>query len=272
MKTRLILAAILLPLLLTVILVLPKVLTAILFGILSALVAYELLANTGLVKQTRLLIYSMVAAFCVSIWSYCGMSYAWGVLGLLAFLSLLFMEMMIGQMKLRLSKIALCLVGGLLMPYLLCSLVRLQAGDVTGRFYIMLPFVVAFLSDSGAYFIGKFLGKHQLAPLISPKKTIEGAVGGLATGIIGMLIYGLLLDFAFGFTVNYFYAMIYGLVGGLAGMFGDLWFSAIKRQTGIKDFGTILPGHGGVLDRFDSMMTVGPLLEILVVLLPVAVK
>lgn len=272
MKTRIIVSVILLPLLLIVILALPRIFTAILFGLLSALAAYELLVSTGYVKHTRLVIYSMVAAFFVSLWSYYGMPYVWGLLGALVFGVLLFGEMMLSHMKLRFSKITLCLVAGLAIPFLLCSLVRIQAYEGTGRHYIMLPFVVAFLSDAGAYFIGKFFGKHQLAPVISPKKTVEGALGGFAGAVIGMLVYSLLLDLAFGFTVNYLYAIIYGVIGSLAGMFGDLCFSAIKRQTGMKDFGSILPGHGGILDRFDSMIIVGPLVEAFLILIPVAVK
>ena len=272
MKTRIIVSVILLPLLLIVILALPKVFTAILFGALSALAAYELLAGTGYIKHIRMVAYSMIAAFLVSIWSYFGMSYAWGLLGVLVFVALLFMEMMLSHVKLRFSKVALCIVGGLLIPFFLCSLVRIQTGVGTGRYFIMIAFVVAFLSDSGAYFVGKFLGKHQLAPVISPKKTIEGAVGGLLTAVIGMVVYGLLLDHAFGFEVNYFFAAVYGVVGSVAGMFGDLCFSVIKRQTGIKDFGNVIPGHGGVLDRFDSMVIVGPLVEIMLILIPVAVK
>ena len=86
------------------------------------------------------------------------------------------------------------------------------------------------------------------------------------------LIIALVLDLAFAqFRVNYGIAILYGLVGSLAGVFGDLCFSVIKRQTGIKDYGNLIPGHGGILDRFDSMMVVGPLAEILLILLPLAV-
>jgi len=132
--------------------------------------------------------------------------------------------------------------------------------------------VLAFLSDTGAYFTGLKFGKHKLAPVISPKKTIEGVVGGVLGAILGMIIYCLVLRMAFGFQVNYLYAVLYGIVGSAAGVFGDLCFSVIKRQTQIKDYGNLFPGHGGILDRFDSMMVVAPLVEILMMLLPVAVK
>ena len=104
------------------------------------------------------------------------------------------------------------------------------------------------------------------------EKTVEGAVGGVLGGIAGMLVYCLVLSKCFSFTVNYWYALVYGVLGALAAMFGDLSFSAIKRQNGIKDYGNLIPGHGGVLDRFDSMTLVAPLAEILLILLPIAVR
>ena len=86
-----------------------------------------------------------------------------------------------------------------------------------------------------------------------------------------MILYTLILQLAFDFYVNYLYAVLYGLLGSLTGIVGDLCFSVIKRQTGIKDYGNLIPGHGGVLDRFDSMMLVGPLMEALILIIPVAV-
>ena len=272
MKIRIIAAAVLVPLLLIIVLALPKVWTAVLFGVMAAIGAYELLCNTRFLRHRRLVLYSMIMAFLVPVWCFSGRVYVWGLLGLLLFCVALFGEMMLSHVKLRFEKIALCLVAGILIPYLLTSIVRIHMVDGTGRYFIMIPFIMAFLSDTGAYFVGKFFGRHKLAPVISPNKTIEGAVGGVLGAILGMLIFGLILDLAFGFTVNYLYACIYGLVGSLGGMFGDLCFSTIKRQTGIKDYGNLIPGHGGILDRFDSMMIVGPAAEILLILIPLAVK
>ena len=132
--------------------------------------------------------------------------------------------------------------------------------------------MLAFLSDTGAYFAGYFFGKHKLAPVISPKKTIEGVVGGVLGAMVGMVIYCLVMQLFFKYRVNYAFALIYGFVGSLAAVFGDLCFSVIKRQTGIKDYGNLIPGHGGILDRFDSMMVIGPLAEVLILLIPVVVK
>ena len=132
--------------------------------------------------------------------------------------------------------------------------------------------MLAFLSDTGAYFIGCRFGKHKLAPVISPKKSIEGVFGGVGFAVVGMLLYCVLMQLIFKCQVNYGYALIYGVLGSLAGVYGDLCFSVIKRQTGIKDYGNLIPGHGGVLDRFDSMLVVSPLVELMLAVFPVVVK
>lgn len=272
MKTRVIAAVALLPLLLIIVLVLPKIYTAILFGLMAALAAYELLYGTGLVKHPRLIGYSMVMAFLVSMWCHFGREHAVMVLGVVIFTGIIFAEMMLSHVKIQFEKLAYCVAAGLLIPFLLTSLVRIHSVKSTGNYFIIIPFVLAFLSDTGAYFAGRAFGQHKLAPVISPNKTVEGMVGGILGAMLGMVLYTLILQLFFKFRVNYFYSLIYGFFGSLAGVFGDLCFSCIKRQTGIKDYGKLIPGHGGILDRFDSMMIVGPLVEALLLLLPVAVK
>ena len=271
MKTRVIAAAALLPLLLIIVLALPTIWTAILFGIMAAIAAYELLWGTGLVKHVRLIAYSAIMALLVALWSHLGKDYAAALLGILLFMAVLYTEELISKAKLGYEKLTICIAGGVIIPFMLTAIVRIHSGEF-GRFFILIPFVLAFLSDTGAYFAGRFFGKHKLAPVISPNKTIEGVVGGVVCTILGMLLYGFILDIAFGFTVNYLYAILYGIVGSLSAVFGDLSFSAVKRQTGIKDYGNLIPGHGGILDRFDSMTVVAPLAEVLLLLLPVAVK
>ena len=271
MKTRIIAAAALLPLLLIVVLVLPAVYTGILFGLMAAIGAYELLWGTGLVKQPRLIAYTATMAFLTSLWSCFGLSYPAMLIGIVVFAAALYGELLASKGKLPYEKLMICFAGGLLIPFMLTALVRLRSSE-NGCFLILIPFVLAFLSDTGAYFAGRAFGKHKLAPVISPNKTVEGVVGGMAGAIIGMLLYCLALDLAFDFQVNYIYGLLYGLMGSLAAVFGDLSFSAVKRQTGIKDYGNLIPGHGGILDRFDSMSVVAPLTEALMVLIPVLVK
>lgn len=271
MKVRVIAGCTLLPLLLILVLALPKIFTAILFALMAAVAAVELLHGTGLVKNIRLCIYCALSAFWCVLWNGLHISTAWLLLGVLVLWVALFAETMLSQMRLAFERMACCLVGGVVLPLLLSSLVRIHSGE-QGRFFILIPFAISFLSDTGAYFIGLKFGKRKLAPVISPKKTVEGVIGGAAFAVFGMIIYCLVLDVFFGFEANYLFAILYGLLGCAAGVFGDLCFSVIKRQTGIKDYGKLIPGHGGILDRFDSMMVVGPLAEILLILLPVAVK
>ena len=256
--------------LLVLVLLLPKGIAALVYALLMAIGAYELLYGTGLVKHSRLVLYSCVMAFAVTLWSYYNAVQAYLYLLLLAFTVALFCEMMVDHVKVRLSALAECYLGGFLVPFLLSAVIRILALKI-GRYMVLIPFVVAFLSDSGAYFAGRFFGRHKLAPVISQHKTVEGAIGGVITAIAGMIIYCLVLHLGFNLRVNYLFAIIYGLLGSCAGVFGDLCFSIIKRQTGIKDYGNLIPGHGGVLDRFDSMMMVGPLMEALLILIPLAV-
>lgn len=268
MKTRIRTAAILLPILFLVIWVLPKVVTAILVGIMGAIASYELLVSAGYVRHKRLMLYCAAAAVGVALWSHFGAEQVWGTLGLTVFVAVLFVEMMCNHVKVRFEKLCICMVAGFVLPYMLSSLVRIL-NTYTGRYTIIIPFLMAFLPDSGAYFTGHFFGRHKLAPVISPNKTVEGALGGALAGLAGMLLYAVIMDLAFDRTVNYAYALLYGFLGAGVDIFGDLMFSAIKRQTGIKDYGKLFPGHGGILDRFDSMIMVAPVMEVLLILLPV---
>ena len=271
MKTRIIAAVALLPFLLGIVLFLPKICTAILFGLMAAIGAYELLHNTGLVKQNRLVWYAVVMALFVALWGNTVMAYPVILLGILAFFALLFGELLHNHTQVSFQELAYTFVAGIILPYLLSAVVRIHSQE-TGRHLILLPFVVAFLSDTGAYFTGRFLGKRKLAPLISPKKTVEGLVGGVITAILGVVIYCVILKTSFAFKVNWLYVPVYGLLGSLGAVFGDLCFSVIKRQTGIKDYGNLIPGHGGIYDRFDSMVVVAPLVELLLLTIPMVVK
>ena len=163
MKTRIIAAGILLPLLLVIVLVLPTIYTAILFGIMAAIGAYELLWGTGLVKHPRLTVYTAVMSFLTAICSHYGLPYPFVLIGILVFVAVLYGEMLASKGQLAYEKLLVCLAGGVLIPFMLCALVRLHSGE-NGRFLILIPFVLAFLSDTGAYFVGCKFGKHKLAP------------------------------------------------------------------------------------------------------------
>ena len=270
MKTRTVAGAILISVLFLVVLVLPKEAAAVIMGLLQAVATYELLFRTGLVKKPMLVAISAVMAFLIAIWSFYDAIRAWFVLMVLAYFLALISQMMRDHVKMRFETLSMCFVGGLIVPYLMSAVVRILAMP-TGRYVILIPFAIACACDAGAYFIGIKFGKHKLAPVVSPNKTIEGALGGIVTGVLAMILYTLVLNLFFKLDVNYGAAAVYGMLGCLVGELGDLCFSVIKRQTGIKDYGNLIPGHGGVLDRFDSILTVAPLIEALLLLWPVII-
>ena len=128
-----------------------------------------------------------------------------------------------------------------------------------GLFMVVLTLCGAWLADSGAYFAGTFLGKTPLCPEISPKKTVEGLIGGVVSNGLIMLIVSLVYTYILkGFHVRFGWIFVAGMLCAVIGLIGDLTASIIKRQTGIKDYGNIMPGHGGVMDRFDSVLLVAP--------------
>lgn len=134
--------------------------------------------------------------------------------------------------------------------------VRIDFG-VYGMLWI---FVCAWLSDTGAYFAGTFFGKHKLIPRVSPKKTVEGAIGGIVACMLSCMLY-LLISSRLGGDmsgITYPFAAVMGAIASAMSQFGDLAASAIKRDFNVKDYGNIFPGHGGFMDRFDSVMFIAP--------------
>lgn len=128
-----------------------------------------------------------------------------------------------------------------------------------GRLLVVLAFLGAWLPDTFAYFAGRFFGKHKLIPQVSPKKTVEGSVGAVLGAVITFAVYGLILQFGFDYRVNYLWLSLLSLACGVVSQFGDLSASVIKRECGKKDFGNLIPGHGGMLDRIDSLVFIAPL-------------
>ena len=132
-----------------------------------------------------------------------------------------------------------------------------------GIYYLCLIFTSAWMSDTGAYFIGCLFGRKKLAPEISPKKTVEGSIGGVIFAAIGCVILGIVSVLVSKTNANYIALAVIGIVGSVLSQLGDLTASLIKRNCGVKDFGNIMPGHGGMLDRFDSILAVSAVLFIL---------
>lgn len=160
-----------------------------------------------------------------------------------------------------------------------CVLLLREKADniLLALYYIFMIFSSAWLSDIGAFLVGCRFGKRKLAPTVSPKKSVEGLWGGLAFGVLGNLLFSWLFASVLAgyagvtLSINYLYVALVSPVLVLLGVLGDLSASMVKRTYGIKDYGNLMPGHGGVMDRFDSFLYVAPLVYFLMVNFPFAV-
>ncbi|MCL1806469.1 MAG: phosphatidate cytidylyltransferase [Oscillospiraceae bacterium] len=296
MLTRIVVGLLLLPLLLIPFFA-PDWAMAAAVSVISAVSVWELLHNTGFSPKKRLTAYAVVFAALVPLWLYLNMPYnlpvsyfwsyiadhsalptIWDYIGgfrlwpyqsgqavwflvILIFVLILFAEGVADHEKVRFKNIAIIFTAAFIIPCCFSSLIYL------GKYFILLPLIAALFNDICAYFTGVKFGKHKLTP-VSPKKTVEGSIGGLVGVAVGMFVYGTILQTGFDLTVNFPLLLLYGLIGGVAGQLGDLSMSLIKREAGIKDFGKILPGHGGMLDRFDSVLFAAPVILGLMMLWP----
>jgi phosphatidate cytidylyltransferase len=153
-------------------------------------------------------------------------------------------------------KWAWVITGALYVGWMLSHWLSLR-GLEDGRSWVYLAILTAFANDTGAFFIGRAIGKHKLAPTISEAKTWEGATGGLACAIVGAVIVATVLNLISPFAFRYWQVMLLGFLISLFAQLGDLVESLLKRNMRVKESGNLLPGHGGILDRFDSIIFVG---------------
>ena len=185
---------------------------------------------------------------------------------------LLFLVLLRHHSDLRVEQVAYSFLMSILLAVSFYCLILLkeQTGPQLGVFYLLLIFGSAWWSDSGAFFVGTFFGKHKLCPRVSPKKTVEGLVGGVVTATVCNVLVALAFQTFCNWIVPWGYLRSTVAVNlpavalvtpfaSLLGVLGDLSASIIKRQCGIKDFGKLMPGHGGAMDRFDSVLFISPL-------------
>ncbi len=267
MKQRILVAVIGIPLLLLVLCWAPHWATAALLAALGVIGAHELLAAvSGAEKTKSLWVLAGFMAVCTVFSTYAGMeaykgtvlvAVPWLLCAAVALLFLLAVRWFGRENAIAFQDVCAVLLGGAAIPLAMSCLLRLRLMEFGGGLVLM-PLVAAFMSDAAALFTGMACGKHKLAPKASPKKTVEGAVGGLVGGIVGMVLFRIVFFFVTVQALSIGWCMVIGLVGAFMGQLGDLSFSVIKRQCGIKDYGRLLPGHGGVLDRFDSVIFAAP--------------
>lgn len=192
--------------------------------------------------------------------------------GILIFIIILFGALMIYYRSFSFEKICVIGVLTLIIPVFLTSLYYIRNKEF-GLYYLIMVFLISWGSDTGALVIGSLFGARKMSPQISPNKTIAGGLGGVFASVIVVvcLVYCVSL-FETGVTVNYLNAIICAVVGSVFSIFGDLSASLIKRTFKVKDFGKLIPGHGGVMDRFDSVLFTAPALFLLLSFLEIFVK
>jgi len=283
MKTRLYVAAAGIPALIIIIFLLPPWAFGIALGAVTALCAVEFVTTTRAAANLRVIVYCAVSAFLIPFLQSFSTSLLGGIFLALLLLLALIIETILAyetERAIPFSSVSLAFFAGAVIPLLLSSLAALRAiptgmpfGDsgtfFDGRAYVIIPIAIAFASDAGGYFAGHMFGKHKLIEKISPKKTIEGSIGAFAAALAVMLVYCLVMIIAFDAEFDLLAVAVYGILGCAVTQIGDLAFSVIKREYGKKDFGNILPGHGGMLDRFDSLILLSPFIATLVFWFPV---
>ena len=251
------------PFLLVVLLLLPEWAPAILVTAMCAMGAHELLHAVG-VKNKALRWTGVLAAALVPVEVYVT---AWTERTFLPLLALAFVFVLFGlaignygkPTAIPFGHLTMTLFAGLVFPSMLGCLLRLRLVYELGPALVFVPLCISFGSDTFALFAGMLFGKHKLAPHVSPKKTVEGGIGGIVGGVFGMAFMWAIIHWTIGYDLcTWWEAVILGVVGSIISQMGDLSFSVIKREFGVKDYGKLLPGHGGILDRFDSVTFVSP--------------
>ena len=259
MKSRILVAAVGVPVLLYVVLAAPPIVMLFALCLLAGVGAVELQQCVSGGKWGPLMAVSACCGVLPVVWWY-------NLPGVLVLEIILVLAYAIFQGgKVKFNQIMAALGGGTFIAYSFAAFLRLGTvhGRIVPRAYLLLPFILSFACDTFAFFAGLTLGKHKLAPKVSPKKTVEGSIGGLLGNVVCGLLFAYVMNRWFGASIAAAPMALLSLVCGAAAQIGDLSFSLIKREFGVKDYGRLFLAHGGVLDRFDSVLFVAPVVEII---------
>lgn len=256
-KTAIILLAVFIPLLIFS----DNIVFAVIISMLSLIGAYEMLKCLGVHKNAAIVLPSLVLAAAAPLLARLmpkSESFSsWAASVLFIYMFWLCAYCVIKRGNTSFSLVAAVFTAIAYITYGFTSLILLRDSD-GGEYVFWLVFVGAWITDTMAYFTGLFFGRHKLIPEISPKKTVEGALGGTLFAALSFVAYGLIVERITGVAMRMLPLFAAGLVAAITAQFGDLIASLIKRERGIKDYGNIFPGHGGILDRFDSIIALAP--------------
>ncbi len=230
---------------------------------------YESLNAQGYLKNKALSVLSLLYSFCIPLSLYFvnffnKPSYFFVLVITFIYIILLNILAMKNFSAVKFNDCAAVIFSTVVISVFLSNIILLRKEFKHGLFYMILAICCyAWATDIFAYIVGVCIGKHKFSPNISPKKSLEGSIGGTLCCIIFSVLVTFIYSVIMDFSVNYVLVFVFSLLCSLVGQVGDFSFSYIKRSYGIKDFGKILPGHGGVLDRLDSLIFISPCLYML---------
>lgn len=239
-------------------------------SIISAMSIYEVLVITKYVEGKWLKAFAIILSVLIPFSSYLPhILDNYFILGFFTVVVILFMTMILYNNSFRFEHVCVIFCMSLIIPVLFSTIVMIR--EMSNGLYMMIfVFLTAWGSDCGGYIFGKMFGTSKFTPKISPKKTIEGVFGGVCSAVTGCLCLCAGVDIFFSeISVNYYLAVFYAVIGAVFAIMGDLSASVIKRCFGVKDFGSLIPGHGGIMDRFDSILFAAPSIYILMSISPV---
>ncbi len=272
MKTRIISAAVGIPILIAVLFFYNTITLNIAIALVCLIGVYEFLHSTKYVTNPAVLVFSMVFAAVIP-FTNIPMLKEKRILIIMIYIVAMIVILFTRHSTLKFEQIAVAFTVSVLIPFALSSFVFIRDAYPVGVYYILLIFLCGWITDAGAYFIGRVFGKHKLAANISPKKTIEGAVGGVVFCVIFNVaftyVFTVITEDSFHLEANLVALLVITFAASVIGIFGDLFASIVKRQTGIKDFGNVIPGHGGIIDRFDSVLFIAPFVYVMCDFMPI---
>ncbi len=236
-----------------------KIALSLAVSVVSFIAVYEALKAYGYHKNIMFVILGFLVSFLYGGLKYIGSELIFLFVFAVAVIYIAFMLYRHNEIKTK--ELFTLLFITLVIPFVFSTIGYIRDME-NGIFLVWLPFLCAWMTDTFAYFGGRFFGRHKLCPEISPKKTVEGAISGIIGAIAGYLAYALLLKNLWNFNVNLPMFLTVAAVTSILSQMGDLFASCIKRENGVKDFGKLMPGHGGALDRFDSLLLTAPVIYI----------
>lgn len=250
-----------------------NIVATIALSVVSAILCGEYLAARRLNKNMLLFFTCLVFAMIIPLFSYLSVPYdRYRFIPFYLFVLCMCVYSVVFHRTIKVSQIMYAMTGVILITVSLSLLNIIIWTDANPAaipevkhtaFWIIFTLGIPWLADTGAYFAGVYLGKRKLCPEISPNKTVEGAIGGILCGTLSALLIGFIFKLIYGqVTIYYGVLVMVAFLNSIISIFGDLTFSIIKRSCKIKDFGSIMPGHGGLLDRFDSVLLCIPVVYI----------